>query len=398
MKCTIACLLAAASTVALAQDIPAPLNVTTLTSGRQEILTLQNQNAGVVTGGGDEADLLFGAKTDAGNVYRIGGVGGVVTNRANATRAGDVVLRCGPGEGMSERLRLTNDGSVVVNGSAAGALRVGTAPTDNRTNTQLQVFSSMAAYASADNAEADVFAADLNYYNNGTPTWAGAGAIWYGKTRSGNLFATTIPLARMAFFLGQNSSTTAFGTNTNNPVYLVNALGVGVTLNPNLTTSFFGNQVTTATAGEVQIGGGQIIASGNVTIGSTAANAKLSVVGTITAKEIKVTSSGADYVFDDGYKLAPLAQVEAFVGRERHLPGVMSAKEMGEAGLPVAEVVTVQLAKIEELTLYAIRQQKVIDALIDRQKERDKAAAEMQGKLAAIELILASTHGLGGNE
>ncbi|MBA3935995.1 MAG: hypothetical protein H0X38_00885 [Planctomycetes bacterium] len=78
MKSPLVCILCAASTMVIAQDIPAPLNVTTSVAGRQEVLTLQNLNAGVVTGGGDEADLLFEAKTDTGNVYRIGGIGGAV--------------------------------------------------------------------------------------------------------------------------------------------------------------------------------------------------------------------------------------------------------------------------------------------------------------------------------
>jgi hypothetical protein len=138
----------------------------------------------------------------------------------------------------------------------------------------------------------------------------------------------------------------------------------------------------------------QIDSAGNMTVGTAASNAKLSVIGTITSKEIKVTTSGADYVFADGYVLRPLAEVEAFVTRERHLPGVMTAKEMSESGLPVAQVVTVQLAKIEELTLYAIQQQKVIDGLVAQQKaaaevsERQGAAlAQVLAKLAAIEAL-----------
>jgi hypothetical protein len=304
MKIPLVCLFCAASTVALAQDIPAPLNVTTATAGRQEIFTLENLNAGVVTGGGDEADLLFEAKTDAGNVYRIGGLGGVVTNRGNATRTGDLVVRCGPGEGMSERLRIANDGSVVVNGSGAGALRVGTAPTDNRTNTQVQVLGSIAAYPSSDLSESDIFAADLNFYNNGSsPTWAGAGMRWYGKTAPGTWGSTSIPLAQMAIFIGQNAANTALAANGLGTIYVLNANGVGIRVNSNLTTSFFGNQATTVAAGEVQIGGGQINTSGNIYVQATGTNnASLSLKGASGGSNYYLTSSqgGDQFAIYDG--------------------------------------------------------------------------------------------------
>ncbi len=142
---------------------------------------------------------------------------------------------------------------------------------------------------------------------------------------------------------------------------------------------------TTANVDRLQIDSG-----GNVTVGTSVNNAKLSVIGTISAKEIKVTTSGADYVFNAGYALRPLAEVEAFVTRERHLPGVMAAKEMADSGMPVAQVVTVQLAKIEELTLYAIHQQKLIDRLMAQQKAAAEAAAWQDAALVQVLARLAA--------
>ncbi len=140
--------------------------------------------------------------------------------------------------------------------------------------------------------------------------------------------------------------------------------------------------------------------NGNVVIGTgtgTVSN-KLTVFGVISAKEIKVTSTGADYVFEDGYALRPLAEVEAFVTRERHLPGMMAAKEMGDSGLTVSQVVTVQLAKIEELTLYAIRQQKVIDALSERQQIQNKAFMALEEKVMKLTGGLASIQSIEGHK
>jgi hypothetical protein len=108
------------------------------------------------------------------------------------------------------------------------------------------------------------------------------------------------------------------------------------------------------------------------------------VGGVLSAQEIKVTTTGADYVFADGYALRPLAEVEAFVTRERHLPGVMSAKEMAESGLPVSQVVTVQLAKIEELTLYAIAAERQRQRMEERAAALDKRNAVLEASLAAL--------------
>ena len=67
---------------------------------------------------------------------------------------------------------------------------------------------------------------------------------------------------------------------------------------------------------------------------------------------------------------------------------MMSAKAMQADGMPVSEVVTKQLAKIEELTLYAIALEKENQA-----RKQDIAAskvenAELRKRLEAIEQLL----------
>jgi len=81
----------------------------------------------------------------------------------------------------------------------------------------------------------------------------------------------------------------------------------------------------------------------------------LQVVGTIGATEVIVSATGADYVFDPGYRLMPLAEVAAFIKATHHLPEIPSAKEVKEKGVPVGEMETKLLAKVEELTLQMIR-------------------------------------------
>jgi hypothetical protein len=106
--------------------------------------------------------------------------------------------------------------------------------------------------------------------------------------------------------------------------------------------------------------------SGNVGIGTTSPQHLLHVAGTIGAKEVIVSSTGADYVFDPGYRLLPLADVDAYVNENHHLPDIPSAKEVEEKGVSLGEMQSKLLAKIEELTLHMIQAEKENEALRDR--------------------------------
>lgn len=84
----------------------------------------------------------------------------------------------------------------------------------------------------------------------------------------------------------------------------------------------------------------------------------------ITAKEINVEmDNAADYVFEEGYDLKSLDEVEAFVKSNKHLPGVPSASELKENGMNVSEMSNILLEKVEELTLHLIRLQKEVEQL-----------------------------------
>jgi hypothetical protein len=100
-----------------------------------------------------------------------------------------------------------------------------------------------------------------------------------------------------------------------------------------------------------------IQSGGNVGIGTTSPDAKLSVKGQIHAQEVKVDLNGSvapDYVFDKDYKLPSLEEIQPYIKANKHLPEVPSAKDMEENGINVGEMNLLLLKKVEELTLYLI--------------------------------------------
>jgi hypothetical protein len=101
---------------------------------------------------------------------------------------------------------------------------------------------------------------------------------------------------------------------------------------------------------------------GSVGIGTTTPDQKLTVKGKIHAEEVIVDLNvpAADYVFAKDYALMPLHKVEQYVKTNSHLPDVPSATEIRDKGLSVGDMQNKLLQKIEELTLYAIEQNKTI--------------------------------------
>lgn len=107
----------------------------------------------------------------------------------------------------------------------------------------------------------------------------------------------------------------------------------------------------------------RIASTGNVGIGTTSPSHKLAVNGTIRAKEVIVDTGWADYVFEEDYRLAPLAEVESHIKAKGHLPGIPSAADVAEHGVSMGDMQARLLSKVEELTLHLIAQQKEIAAL-----------------------------------
>jgi hypothetical protein len=83
--------------------------------------------------------------------------------------------------------------------------------------------------------------------------------------------------------------------------------------------------------------------------------------GKLEAKELKVTlTPTADFVFEENYELPKLEEVAKHIKEKKHLPEIASAKVMEKEGVNVGEFQIKLLQKIEELTLYVIKQGNIL--------------------------------------
>ena len=142
------------------------------------------------------------------------------------------------------------------------------------------------------------------------------------------------------------------------------------TVDMNNSNIFFKSQVN-ALNGRIYIGASQSFPTTAPAVGN---DYRLFVEGGILTEKIKVAlrndGNWADYVFADGYQLMKLSDIETFINENKHLPGIEPADELVKNGLDLGDMQAKQMAKIEELTLYAIGQ--------DKKLEAQKAALENQ--------------------
>jgi hypothetical protein len=108
--------------------------------------------------------------------------------------------------------------------------------------------------------------------------------------------------------------------------------------------------------------------AGVVGVGTTyvPAGYKMSVNGKVICTELKVQllASWPDYVFKPDYKLMNLSELSDFINANGHLPGIPSADEVNNsAGVEVGEMQRLLVEKIEELTLYILKQEEKIQQL-----------------------------------
>lgn len=185
-------------------------------------------------------------------------------------------------------------------------------------------------------------ALEFAVFNNGVTNWRALSITKDGKIGIG----TTNPAWR--FQMDTDGSQSSF---------LINGNGSGTT-NRIFQVSNGVNKVLT------------FLANGNVGIGTIYPSHTLSVNGTVRAKEILVQSNNwADYVFEDGYNLMNLSDVEKYINENKHLPNIPNFNEVSSEGLSLGEMQRLHMEKIEELTLYTINQEKRINELENTVKD-----------------------------
>lgn len=107
-------------------------------------------------------------------------------------------------------------------------------------------------------------------------------------------------------------------------------------------------------------------------------NGNIHAIGVIVNPEIPVP----DYVFEPGYGLRSLNELQKFIDENGHLPEILPSEKFRKEGLKLGEMDLKLLLKIEELTLYVIEQRKRIDSLlfIKKQKEDEQLKLKFLAK------------------
>lgn len=188
---------------------------------------------------------------------------------------------------------------------------------------------------------------------------------------------------------GNGSAATPYVINANDTsLYTANGsisqnttTGANRVVNMNSRNIWF-NTATSSTNGKIYIGN-------TTAYPTTTGDYRLYVEGGILTEKVKVAlrNSGnwADYVFENDYPLMPLHEVEAFILKNKHLPGVASAADLAKEGLDLAEMQAKHMEKIEELTLYIIEQNKKLAA---QNSTLQKQQSEIDTLKAQVELLI----------
>ncbi|MBI1767139.1 MAG: hypothetical protein HYR67_02050, partial [Bacteroidetes bacterium] len=119
-----------------------------------------------------------------------------------------------------------------------------------------------------------------------------------------------------------------------------------------------------------------VFGDGKVGIGTSSPGSyTLAVEGKIGAREVNViaTNPWPDYVFEKNYTLPTLESIKAYIDQNKHLPEVPSATEVEKNGVNLGEMNALLLKKIEELTLYILKQE-------ERALEQEKRISALEEK------------------
>lgn len=124
---------------------------------------------------------------------------------------------------------------------------------------------------------------------------------------------------------------------------------------------------------------------GNIGFGTTPDSMyRVQVAGDMRAEEIIVETGWADYVFEETYDLRSLAEVEAFILKNGHLPDIPSGTSVESNGLSVGDMSVRFMQKIEELTLYTIDQEKRLETQQEQINQLVTLTQELKTELTEL--------------
>ena len=165
--------------------------------------------------------------------------------------------------------------------------------------------------------------------------------------------------------------------------------GTGIAISGTNQISVDGNTIPAGAIDGTKVvpnfGSQNIITTGNLTV-----NGPVTVGG---------TPVHPDYVFQkyflgnsilkENYDFQTLAQIEIFVKKYHHLPGIKSAKEVQKDGFwNLSESNLQNLEKIEELFLHTIEQEKKIDQLKNENQSITEELETLKKEIEAIKYLI----------
>lgn len=118
--------------------------------------------------------------------------------------------------------------------------------------------------------------------------------------------------------------------------------------------------------GNVKVNGGNVsIVNGTFTVNNGSNQFKVYSNGNVRAREVLIDLvTIPDYVFEDKYPLMPIEELNEYIAKHKHLPGIASEKEYQQEGaIKLGELNIQLLEKVEELTLYVIQLKQEINEL-----------------------------------
>jgi hypothetical protein len=104
--------------------------------------------------------------------------------------------------------------------------------------------------------------------------------------------------------------------------------------------------------------------------------------GIFTKIVAKPQTSWPDYVFDKGYELLSLAELEQYIRVHHHLPGITPEAEVMQQGIDLGAQQTSLLKKVEELTLYLIHENQSLTSQNRQMTEQAKQLADQNKQLS----------------